>query len=58
MKQVEQEFDMLSVADQLREDLSEAYSLLDSGDRSLNALLAETTAAIGKVNLSLFAEDG
>ncbi|MDE6299449.1 MAG: DNA repair protein RecN, partial [Muribaculaceae bacterium] len=54
----EQEFDMLSDADQIREDLSEAYSLLDSGDRSLNALLAETTAAIGKVNLSLFAEDG
>lgn len=58
LRQVEQEFDMLSDADQIREDLGEAYSLLDVGDRSLNSLLAETTSALGKVNLSLFAEDG
>ena len=58
LRQVEQEFDMLSDADQIREDLGEAYGFLDGGERSLNALLAETTAALGKVNLSLFAEDG
>ncbi|MDE6576741.1 MAG: DNA repair protein RecN, partial [Muribaculaceae bacterium] len=58
LKQIEQEFDMLSDADQIREDLGEAYGLLDGGDRSLNSLLAETTGALSKVNLSLFSEDG
>lgn len=58
LKTVEQEFDRLSDADQLREDLGEAYGLLDGGDRSVNALLLEAMTSLGKVNLSLFSEDG
>lgn len=58
LKQIEQEFDMLSDSDQLREDLGEAYAYLDSGDGSLNSLLSDVISSLGKVDLSLFADDG
>ncbi|MDE5714168.1 MAG: AAA family ATPase, partial [Muribaculaceae bacterium] len=57
LRQVEQEFDMLSDSDQIREDLGSAYNCFESGDRSINALLAEATDSISRVNLSLFGED-
>ena len=57
LKQIEQEFDMLSDSDQIREDLGMAYNCFESGDRSINALLAEATDSISRVNLSVFGED-
>ena len=57
LRQIEQEFDMLSDSDQIREDLGAAYNCFESGDRSINALLAEATGSISNVNLSLFGEE-
>lgn len=54
LKQVEQEFDMLSDSDQIREDLGTAYNCLEGGERSINSLLAVVTDAISKVNPSMF----
>lgn len=56
LRQVEQEFDMLSDSDQIREDLGYAYNCFESGDRSINALLAEATESILKVNLDIFGD--
>lgn len=58
LKQIEQEFDMLSDADQIREDLGYAYNLLDAGDRDINSAMSELMSALEKVNLELFEEDG
>lgn len=58
LKTIEQEFDMLSDADQIREDLGEAYSFLDGGESNINAYLAATIDALQQVNLDLFEEDG
>ncbi|MDE6095776.1 MAG: DNA repair protein RecN [Muribaculaceae bacterium] len=57
LRQIEQEFDMLSDSDQIREDLGAAYNCFESGDRSINALLAEAIGSISNVNLSLFGEE-
>lgn len=54
LKQVEQEFDMLSDSDQIREDLGTAYNCLEGGDRSVNSLMAVVIEAISKVNPSMF----
>lgn len=54
LKQVEQEFDMLSDADQIREDLGASYNLLDGGDNAVMGMLGEATSYLSKVNLSLF----
>ena len=57
LKQIEQEFDMLSDADQLREDLGACYGLLDGSDNGVIPLLAEATEYLSKVNLLLFDEN-
>ena len=57
LRQVEQEFDMLSDSDQIREDLGYAYNCFESGDRSINALLAEATESILKVNLDIYGDN-
>lgn len=57
LKQIEQEFDMLSDADQLREDLGSCYNLLDGGDSSALPQLTEATEYLSKVNLLLFDEN-
>ena len=54
LRQVEQEFDMLSDADQIREDLGTAYGFLEGSERGVLDSLSEAIAALGKVNLSLF----
>lgn len=56
LKQVEQEFDMLSDADQIREDLGASYNLLDGGDNAVMGMLVEATSYLSRVNLSLFEE--
>lgn len=57
LKQIEQEFDMLSDADQLREDLGASYNLLDGNDGSVLPQLMEATDYLSKVNLLLFDEN-
>lgn len=57
LKQVEQEFDMLSDADQLREDLGTCYNLLEGSDNGVLGQLAEATSSLSKVNLLLFDEN-
>lgn len=54
LKQVEQEFDMLSDADQIREDLGAAFNLLDGSDNAVMGELSEAISYLLKVNLSLF----
>lgn len=56
LKQVEQEFDMLSDADRIREDLGSAYTLLDGGDDAVTVKLGEAAGCLSKVNLSLFGQ--
>ena len=58
LKQIEQEFDMLSDSDQIREDLGEAYNLLEAGDRAMIPSLSIVSDSLSKVNMSLFEEDG
>lgn len=58
LKAIEQEFDMLSDADQIREDLGEAYNYLDGGENNINAYLAGVIDSLLQVNLDLFEEDG
>ncbi|MDE6532232.1 MAG: DNA repair protein RecN [Muribaculaceae bacterium] len=58
LRQIEQEFDMLSDADQIREDLGTAYNQLDGGDNAALGSLTEGLSYLSKVNLSLFDEDG
>lgn len=57
LKQIEQEFDMLSDADQLREDLGAAYGFLDGSDSSTLSSMSEAISYVSKVNLSLFMDD-
>ena len=57
LKQIEQEFDLLSDSDQIREDLGNAYNCFEGGDRNINSLLAEATDSISRVNLSFFGEE-
>lgn len=57
LRQVEQEFDMLSDADQIREDLGAAYNLLDGTDSAALTSIVEASVYLSKVNLSLFVED-
>lgn len=57
LKQIEQEFDMLSDADQIREDLGACYNLLDGSDNGVVSQLSEATSYLGKVNLLLFDEN-
>lgn len=56
LRQIEQEFDMLSDADQIREDLGSAYNLLDGSDMSVLPFLSEAEDYLSKVNLSLFSD--
>ncbi len=58
LKAIEQEFDMLSDADQIREDLGVAYSYLDGGENNLNSYLSGVIDSLQQVNLDLFEEDG
>lgn len=58
LKNIEQEFDMLSDADQIREDLGEAYNYLDGGENNINVYLSGVIDALQQVNLDLFEEDG
>ena len=53
LKQIEQEFDMLSDSDQIREDLGEAYNLLEAGDRAMIPSLSIVSDSLSKVNMSL-----
>ncbi|MDE5880865.1 MAG: DNA repair protein RecN, partial [Muribaculaceae bacterium] len=57
LKQIEQEFDMLSDADQIREDLGACYNLLDGSDNGVVSQLSEAASYLGKVNLLLFDEN-
>lgn len=57
LKQIEQEFDMLSDADQIRDDLSASYNLLDGSENAVLSSLSEAMSYLGKVNLSLFTDD-
>ncbi len=57
LKQIEQEFDMLSDADQIREDLGCAYDSLDGSDNAVLGLLTDAEAYLGKVNLTLFEDE-
>ena len=57
LKQIETEFDMLSDADQIREDLGSAYGLLDGSDNAALGQLSEAISYLLKVNLSLFVDD-
>lgn len=56
LRQIEQEFDMLSDSDQIREDLGNAYNCLEGGDRSINSLLSEVSESVSKVNLRVFGD--
>lgn len=56
LKQIEQDFDMLSDADQIREDLGTAFNLLDGSDMAVLPYLSQTISALSKINLSLFSE--
>ena len=56
MRQIEQEFDMLTDADQIREDLGAAYNLLDGNDNAILSSLSETSDYLSRVNLALFEE--
>ncbi|MBD5355968.1 MAG: DNA repair protein RecN [Bacteroides sp.] len=58
LKVIEQEFDMLSDADQIREDLGEVYSYLDGGENNINTYFAVVIDTLQQVNLNLFEEDG
>ena len=58
LKSIEQEFDMLSDADQIREDLGVAYNYLDGGENNINSYLAGVIDSLQQVNLDLFEEDG
>lgn len=57
LKAIEQEFDMLSDSDQIREDLGVAYNCMEGGERSIIPLLSDVEAALSKVNLSVFDDD-
>ncbi len=57
LKQVEQEFDMLSDADQIREDLGQCYNLLDGSDLGVVSQLSEAEGYLSRVNLTLFDEN-
>lgn len=56
LRQIEQEFDMLTDADQIREDLGAAYNLLDGNDNAILSSLSETSDYLSRVNLALFEE--
>lgn len=58
LKAIEQEFDMLSDADRIRDDLGVAYNYLDAGDNNINSFLAGVIDSLQQVNLDLFEEDG
>lgn len=58
LRQIEQEFDMLSDADQIREDLGEAYNILEASDRSAIDLIASVADSLSKVNMEIFTDDG
>ncbi len=58
LKAIEQEFDMLSDADQIREDLGVAYNYLDGGENNINSYLAGVIDSLQQVKLDLFEEDG
>lgn len=58
LRGIEHEFDMLSDADQIREDLGEAYAFLDGGDNNINVYISGVIDALQQVNLDLFEEDG
>jgi len=58
LRRIEQEFDMLSDADQIREDLGAAYNILDGCDAGVLTSFAEVSSYLSKVNLSLFVDDG
>lgn len=57
LKQIEQEFDMLSDADQIREDLGAAYNFLDGSDNAALPYLSQAAGTLMKINLSLFDEN-
>ena len=44
---------MLSDSDQIREDLGEAYNLLEAGDRAMIPSLSIVSDSLSKVNMSL-----
>ena len=58
LKNIEQEFDMLSDADQIREDLGVAYNFLDGGENNINSFLSGVIDSLQQVNLDLFEDDG
>lgn len=58
LKAIEQEFDMLSDADQIREDLGVAYNYFDGGENNINAYISGVIESLQQVNLELFEEDG
>ncbi len=57
LAKVEQEFDMLSDADQIREDLSIAFGALDGSDNAALSLIGDATSSLQKVNLGLFGDE-
>lgn len=55
---IEQQFDMLSDADQIKENLGNVYSLLEASENSSLSQISEAKEMLGKVNISLFDKDG
>lgn len=54
LESIEKEFDILSDADDIRERLGSAYSLLDASESSVLASLAEAADSLRHVDFSLF----
>ena len=57
LEKIEKEFDLLSDAEQIKNDLGEAYSLLDEGENSVLSSVSSIESLIGNVDFSLFAEE-
>ncbi len=57
LEAVEKEFDILSDADEIREHLGAAYSLLEASERSALSQLSGVAEHLGSVDFNLFASD-
>jgi len=56
LEKVEREFDILSDADEIRESLSEAYSLIEGRDDSVGSMLADASEAINRMPENFFSD--
>lgn len=55
LRQIEREFDILSDADQIREELGSAYAILDGRDDSVLSQISEAETGLQRVDVSFFA---